>query len=103
MPDQLRLSDGRSLDYAVVGAKDGFPLVFLHGTPSAYPPIPALETACEKKDITLITFSRSGYGGSSRRKGRSVVDDVDDVRALLKHLGHERCAVGGWSGGGPSR
>jgi hypothetical protein len=30
----------------------------------------------------------------------SVVDDVDDVRALLKHFGHRECAVGGWSGGG---
>lgn len=100
MAQQLTLSDGRNLDYAVYGAKNGFPLIWCHGTPSAYPAIPALARACEKKDVTLITFSRSGYGGSTRRKGRTVLDDADDVRALLQHLGHSKFAVGGWSGGG---
>jgi pimeloyl-ACP methyl ester carboxylesterase len=100
MAKQLTLSDGRNLDYIVNGAKDGFPLVWCHGTPSGYTPIPALLKGCEQRGFQLITFSRSGYGGSSRRKGRSIGDDVDDVRALLKHLGHDKCVIGGWSGGG---
>ncbi len=101
MAKQLELPDGRNLDYVVVGKEDGFPLIWCHGTPSGYTAIPALESACEKQGFKLVTFSRAGYGGSSRRKGRSIVADVDDVRALLKHLGHEQCVVGGWSGGGP--
>ena len=28
------------------------------------------------------------------------MDEVQDVKALLKHLGFEKCFVGGWSGGG---
>jgi pimeloyl-ACP methyl ester carboxylesterase len=119
MAKQLSLPDGRTLDYAITGASNGFPLIWHHGTPSGklsiggrillsetfanpfvyrfvgYIAIPSLAAACEKKGVTLVTFSRSGYGGSSRRKGRSIVDDVDDVRALLKHLGYSKCVVGG--------
>ncbi|EXJ68783.1 uncharacterized protein A1O5_07714 [Cladophialophora psammophila CBS 110553] len=101
MAKQLTLPDGRNLDYSITGAREGFPLIWCHGTPSGYIPIPALARSCEKKGLKLVTFSRSGYGGSSRRKGRNIVDDVDDVRALSKHLGHDKFVVGGWSGGGP--
>ena len=90
------------MDYSVSGAKDGFPLVWIHGTPGAYLPIPSLAAASERKGIKLITFSRAGYGSSTRKKGRQVVDAVADVLALNEHLGIERCFVGGWSGGGMS-
>ncbi|MDQ1690972.1 MAG: hypothetical protein QOD87_1080, partial [Pseudonocardiales bacterium] len=36
-----------------------------------------------------------------RRPGRSVVDVVDDVVAVLDYLGTDRCLAAGWSGGGP--
>jgi pimeloyl-ACP methyl ester carboxylesterase len=49
----------------------------------------------------LITFSRAGYGASTRRTGRSVADDTDDVAAVLDHVGADRCLLAGWSGGGP--
>lgn len=100
MPEQLKLPDGRNLDYLISGAKDGFPLMYIHGTPGAYLPIPGFPEACEKKGIKLITTSRAGYGGSSRLKGRSIVDFVADIRALKEHLGVGKCFVGGWSGGG---
>lgn len=99
-PNALPLSDGRSLDYFISGAEDGFPFVFLHGTPGAYLVYPALSHACAKRGLKLITPSRPGYGGSSRRQGRVVIDFVADVKALLDHLGHEKCYIGGWSGGG---
>lgn len=100
MAKQFTLPDGRILDYSVSGAPDGFPLVWLHGTPGAYTEIPSLVAGCEKKGLKLISFSRAGYGGSSRNKDRRIVDNTADVQALLEHLGHERCVVGGWSGGG---
>lgn len=100
MAQTLTLPDGRQLDYQVSGAPDGFPFVNFHGTPGAYNVGLGLGEACEKKGIKLISFSRPGYGGSSRRRGRKVVDVVDDVEALLKHLAVEKCAVMGRSGGG---
>lgn len=97
----LTLPDGRLLDHRVTGPEDGVPLVYLHGTPSALVPIRALERAAHAAGLRLVTFSRAGYGASTRREGRSVADDADDVAALLDHLGAERCVVAGWSGGGP--
>lgn len=100
MPSQLTLPDGRNLDYCIAGAKHGFPLIWHHGNPGAYNPVPHLAKACEEKGFTLITYSRPGFGGSSRLEGRSVVDDVEHVRVLLEHLGYENFATGGWSAGG---
>ena len=100
MVQQFQLPDGRNMDYQVSGAQDGIPFVFIHGTPGSYYADPALTALCEKKGIKLIMFSRAGYGDSSRHKGRRIVDSVADTRALLDHLGVERCLVGGWSGGG---
>jgi len=100
MAQQYKLADGRNVDYLVSGAKDGFPLVWIHGTPGAYTPLPSLTAICEKKGIRVITLSRAGYGGSTRKKGGQVVDVVADIQALNEHLGVDRCFVGGWSGGG---
>lgn len=96
----LSLSSGRNLDFMVSGAPSGYPLLFIHGTPGSVVYIESLERECVKQNAKLITLSRAGYGGSTRNKGRSVVDAVDDIKQLLKHLEVEECVVGGWSGGG---
>ncbi|KAI9698574.1 MAG: hypothetical protein M1820_007464 [Bogoriella megaspora] len=101
MAQQLILPDERVVDYLISGANNGFPLLFVHGTPGSYLPVPSFASACEKKGIKILTLSRAGYGGSTRKKGRRVVDMVSDIQALLQHLGIKRCFVGGWSGGGP--
>lgn len=92
----------RSLDYIVAGSTSptALPFIYIHGTPSAYPVLASLSARCEKHGLKLISFSRAGYGGSTRDKGRSVVDVVGDVRALVEELGVRECVVGGWSGGG---
>ena len=102
MAQQFQLPDGRYVDYAVNGPEDGYPLVWIHGTPGAYIPVPNILAACEKKGVKVITLSRAGYGGSSRNKGRKIVDAVADLHALNEHLGVKQCIVGGWSGGGMS-
>jgi pimeloyl-ACP methyl ester carboxylesterase len=100
MAQQFTLPGGRKIDYFVSGTIDGFPLVWQHSTPGSHVPVPCLEALCKAKGIKLITYSRPGYGGSSRDKGRQVVSCVGDVKALNAHLGLRRCLVGGWSGGG---
>ncbi|OKL57930.1 hypothetical protein UA08_06783 [Talaromyces atroroseus] len=98
----LQLPDGRNLDYSVAGPEDAkISLIWIHGTPGAAIPVPTVVTACAKKGIKVIAFSRPGYGGSTRRKGRRVIDAVDDIQYLKEHLGVKQCLVGGWSGGGP--
>ena len=54
-----------------------------------------------ERGLRYISWTRPGYGSSSRRHGRSVGDDADDAAAVLEHLGIDRVWVMGWSGGGP--
>jgi pimeloyl-ACP methyl ester carboxylesterase len=97
----LRTPDGRTLDVLVGGPDDAVPLLFHHGTPGSVVPYRAMQRAAADRSLRLVTWSRPGYGSSTRRAGRRVVDDADDVAVLLDHLGAERCVVAGWSGGGP--
>lgn len=97
----IDLPDGRSLDLEVSGPENGIPLVFHHGTPGSLHQFRALRGAAHDRGLRLVTFSRAGYGGSTRLPGRRVVDAAADVAAVLAHVGAERCLVAGWSGGGP--
>ncbi|GIF50446.1 pimeloyl-ACP methyl ester carboxylesterase [Asanoa ferruginea] len=93
--------DGRLLDVDVSGPADGVPLVFHHGTPGSAWPLRYMRRGVHERGLRLVTFSRAGYGGSTRAAGRAVVDVVADVRDVLDHVGAPRCLVAGWSGGGP--
>jgi len=97
----IDLPDGRSLDLDVSGPQNGMPLVFHHGTPGSLRQDRAIQRAAHDRGLRLVTFSRPGYGASTRQPGRRVVDAVADVAAVLAHLGTPRCLVAGWSGGGP--
>ncbi len=97
----IDLPDGRVLDIDISGPDDGVPLFFHHGTPGAVTPFRSIARAAHERGLRLVTYSRAGYGASTRNPGRAVVDVVPDVTAVLDHLGAERCVVGGWSGGGP--
>jgi len=97
----ITLPDGRHLDVDVTGPASGIPLVFHHGTPGAVPQVRAIARAAHDRGLRLVTFSRAGYGTSTRQPGRRVVDAAADVAAVLEHLDAPRCVVAGWSGGGP--
>ncbi len=97
----INLPDGRYLDMDVSGPEDGIPLVFHHGTPGSVRQFRAMQRAAHERGLRLVTFSRPGYGDSTRQPGRRVVDAAADVATVLEHLGASRCLVAGWSGGGP--
>jgi pimeloyl-ACP methyl ester carboxylesterase len=101
---KLNLASGRSLDYIVTGStsQDASLFIYIHGTPSAYPVMQSLVNKCRENNLKLLSFSRAGYGDSTRQPGRKVVDIVHDVQALADHLGAKEFFVGGWSGGGES-
>jgi pimeloyl-ACP methyl ester carboxylesterase len=97
----LDLADGRTLETWISGPEDGLPVVFHHGTPGSAKPARVLERAVHARGLRFVALSRPGYGTSSRRPGRRVVDVVDDTAAVLASIGVEECLVAGWSGGGP--
>jgi len=97
----LETPDGRQLAFATWGDPEGFPVLVLHGTPGCRLGRWPHEELFQRLGVCLVTHDRAGYGQSTRRPGRRVADEVDDVVALADQLGFERFAVSGGSGGGP--
>lgn len=93
--------DGREVAFAVWGDPAGFPVLALHGTPGCRLQRWPDEEVYRGLGVCVVTHDRAGYGRSSRRPGRRVVDEVDDVRLIADELGFEQFGVTGGSGGGP--
>jgi pimeloyl-ACP methyl ester carboxylesterase len=95
-------ADGRGLAYCDNGDPAGMPIISHHGTPgSRLDRHPDEDAMLADLGLRMITYDRPGYGGSDPQPGRRVIDAADDVAALADHLGIERFAVVGTSGGGP--
>jgi pimeloyl-ACP methyl ester carboxylesterase len=99
----LQLHDGRRLDVYVHGDPDGpaGTVLYHHGSPSSGLIPPSWDAQSAAAGVRLISFSRAGYGSSTRREGRSVADNVTDAVEVLDAMGVPRAWVLGWSGGGP--
>jgi pimeloyl-ACP methyl ester carboxylesterase len=93
--------DGRTLGYELFGAEDGDPVVSIHGTPGSRLASFPIGDPYTEAAVRVLKFDRGGYGLSTRVPGRSVADGAADVAALADHLGWDRFAVTGGSGGGP--
>jgi len=93
--------DGRTIDAIVSGPKTGSPLVFHHGTPMANVQFAPWVEAATARGLRTISYSRPGYGRSTRHEGRDVAGAARDTAAIADALGEERFMSLGWSGGGP--
>jgi pimeloyl-ACP methyl ester carboxylesterase len=91
----------RQLAVAEAGAPDGVPVLRLHGTPGSGYIAPGDDALAAEHGIRLIGYDRPGYGGSTRRPGRTIADAVPDVRAIAAALEIDRLGVLGLSGGSP--
>jgi pimeloyl-ACP methyl ester carboxylesterase len=96
-------ADGRGLDvyFGGDGAASAGTVLYHHGSPSSGLIPPMWDRAALDLGLRLIGFSRAGYGGSDRRVGRSVADNVTDAVEVMDTAGVDRAWVIGWSGGGP--
>ena len=98
---QAQLQDGRRLGFAQFGDADGEPIIFFHdlwGNRNLRHPD---DSILARLGIRLIGMDRPGYGMSTRKSGRSLMDVVDDVMLLSKAMKLERFSVLGFSAGGP--
>lgn len=99
--DWIPLPGGRRLAYACYGAAAGRPLYLLHGWPGSRLGGAPLAAAAKDAGVTLVAPDRPGLGGSDPLPGRTLLGWADDLAALADHLGHERFALVGFSGGAP--
>ncbi|MCE7003398.1 hypothetical protein LWC34_11240 [Kibdelosporangium philippinense] len=92
----IDLPDGRQLDVLVTGPENGTPLVLHHRTPGSCVQISVLQRTAHEHGLRLVTFSRPGWGRSTRQPGRTVASAAGDVEGILDHLAEPRCLMMGW-------
>ncbi len=99
----IKLKDGRTLGYAQYGAPEGKPIFYFHGFPSSRIDWPLFDTnaIAARLNANIIADDRPGYGLSSFKRARKLLDWPDDVIELADTLQVDRFAVLGISGGGP--
>ncbi len=96
----VQLPDGRTLRYFERGDPQGHPVFVLHATLGSKLLYEKHAADAFLRGIRLIGHDRPGYGGSTPKPGRAVVDEAADVRALADALGIDRFGVWGNSTGG---
>ena len=96
-------ADGRVLhayDVGPTGSADELVVLWHAGTPNiGAPPEPLFDMA-RSLGIRWIGYDRPSYGGSSPHSGATVASAAADASGVADHLGIERFAVLGSSGGG---
>ncbi|MGE3916280.1 MAG: alpha/beta fold hydrolase [Hyphomicrobiaceae bacterium] len=97
----VTLRDGRSVTIRDLGARDGVPLVALHGTPGSRVKFVTADAVARRHGIRLIAPDRWGYGGTSPHPRPSLTAYADDMAEVADLLGIGRFAIFGVSGGGP--
>ncbi len=98
---QAQLKDGRRIGFVEFGDPAGKPVLLFHdlwGNRNLRHPDDAI---ARHSGIRLIGVDRPGYGMSTRKPGRGIMDVVDDVMLLSKALKLEQFSVLGYSAGGP--
>lgn len=97
----LRLADGRQLAYQLSGAERGPLLLMNQGTPGCRLVTERVAGPARERGLRVLSLDRPGFGLSSPDYPRRFDRFTADVAALLAHLGVDRFAVAGVSGGGP--
>jgi pimeloyl-ACP methyl ester carboxylesterase len=92
---------GRRVDYCLYGPASARPVVFEYGTPGTRWLSGQLIGAAARAGVQLLVLDRPGYGTSTRRSGRRIIDVVDDIVAVVDAVGWQEFAVWGGSGGAP--
>jgi pimeloyl-ACP methyl ester carboxylesterase len=101
---RLKLDDGRTIGYATWGDPEGVPVFIAHGTPGSRRALsPSLDDPewLSQQRLRFIGVDRPGYGYSDPWPEASLLDCAEDFVRVADHLGLERFAGLGVSGGGP--
>lgn len=94
------LKDGRVSEVLVCGDQPRA-LVWFTGMPGGAVPHDSFAQQAHDEGLALVMPIRPGYGQSTPKPGRRVVDFAADVDEVLQFLGFEEVVVAGGSGGGP--
>lgn len=96
----FRLSDGRRLGYAEYGDPKGYPIFLFHGNPGSRLSWGLIPGSPFLPNIHIIAPDRPGYGLTDFHP-YALENWPADITELADHLGVDKFAVFGPSGGGP--
>lgn len=91
---QMRLPDGRILEYLEFGPPDGVPILFVHCFLHGKNLPRTIEPALAASGHRIVSMSRAGYGNSTLRTGGHgtlLQDSARDYVQLATHLNLGRC------------
>lgn len=97
---QVEVGD-RRIDFCVYNIGSPHRAVFEYGTPGTRRLSPQLVSAAKSAGYELLVIDRPGYGTTTRRRGRRIVDIIDDVSVVLGVVNWDDFVVWGGSGGAP--
>ncbi|MBV9952630.1 MAG: alpha/beta hydrolase, partial [Acidimicrobiia bacterium] len=99
---RVGLPDGRTLAADDVGAADGRPVVYVHGTPDSRLARHPDDGIARRLGVRLLAVDRPGFGHSSPDPAGTAASFGRDVGVLARELGLADIAVLGWSAGAVS-
>jgi pimeloyl-ACP methyl ester carboxylesterase len=99
--DVISLADGRRLRWHEFGDPDGAPVIYTAGSPMSGLAGSTYDKPARAAGLRWISPDKPGYGGSGYHQQRSLTSWSDALTALAGHLGLDRFALAGESGGGP--
>jgi pimeloyl-ACP methyl ester carboxylesterase len=97
----ITLADSRRLSWYEFGDPDGYPVVYTAGTPVSGLGGACYDQTARAAGLRWISPDKPGYGGSDFQRKRSLAGWADDLATLASHLGLDRFALAGESGGAP--
>jgi pimeloyl-ACP methyl ester carboxylesterase len=95
------LPDNRRLSWHEFGDPEGSPVIYTAGTPVSGLGGGSYDETARAVGLRWISPDKPGYGGSDYQRERSLTGWADDLAALACHLGLDRLALAGESGGAP--
>ena len=98
---QMRLKDGRAFGLATYGDPRGLPVLALHGAPASRLMFDVADQAARGAGLKLYCPDRPGYGLTPPDAQPSLASRAQLIEAIADHLGLERLALLGVSGGAP--
>ena len=98
---RIMLSDGRELCFREYGIPDGVPVILMHTTPASRQQMHADTQLSTKLGIRLIVPDRPGFGLSTPKLNRTILDWCDDFKQLLNYTKINKFGVIGYGSGTP--
>ncbi len=95
------LNDKRKLGYSEYGIKDGYPIIYCHGSQSSRLEMHYDLSFAVNNKLRIISMDRPGHGDSDFNPNGSILSFANDTNQLIEKLGIKEFSVLGMSAGAP--